>query len=254
MKLRGFIGNLAILAAAMFPAFSALASPERIDAKLSRDCGHSDDCTLAFDGEISAGDAQRVEQAVIASPHSVEMMYFNSPGGDVFEALKIADVLNKYFIAFATRLCDASGQKCMVQPQVLPDLSACASACALIFLTANNRYGTEVFFHRPTFSGEYMRSLSAPNAERMYNSAALRLRSELKKRGVSETMIETIMSIPSAAVRKLPPGFPSESPWLAEWLDAKCGNASATVESMFANVNCKTKALQDQQRSAQRHD
>jgi hypothetical protein len=253
MKLRSFIGNLAILAAVMFPAFSALASPERIDAKLSRDCFLV--CTLAFDGEISAGDAQHIEQAIIASPHRVEMMYFNSPGGDTFEALKIADVLNKYFIAFATRQCDASGQKCMLQSRVLPNLSACASACALIFLTANNRYGTEVFFHRPTFSGEYMRSLSAPNAERMYNSAALRLRSELKKRGVSESFIESIMNIPSAAVQKLPPGFPSESPWLAEWLDAKCGNTSATeIDRIFENVNCKTKALQDQQRLAQRHD
>ena len=153
MKLRSLFGSLAILTVVMFSAFSALASPERIDAKLSRDCFSV--CTLAFDGEISAGDAQRIEQAVIASPHTVEMMYFNSPGGDTFEALKIADVLNKYFIAFATRQCDASG-KCM---HILPNLSACASACALIFLTANTRYGTEVFLHRPTFSVEYMRSL-----------------------------------------------------------------------------------------------
>lgn len=253
MKLRSLFGNLAILAAVIFPAFSALASPERIDTKLSRDCFSF--CTLAFDGEISAGDAQRIEQAVIASPHTVEMMFFNSPGGDTFEAFKIADVLNKYFIAFATGQCDASGQQCML----LSRGQKCASACALIFLTANNRYGTEVFFHRPTFSVEYMKSLSAPDAERMYNSAALRLRSELKKRGVSEAIIETIMSIPSAAIRKWPPGFfPSELPWLAEWLDARCGNTSATVNYdrmfEFENINCKTKALQDQQRLAQRHD
>ncbi len=254
MKLRSVIGNLAILAAVMFPAFSALASsPERIDAKLSRDCFSV--CTLAFDGEISAGDAQRIEQAIIASPHTVEMMNFNSPGGDTFEALKIADVLNKYFIAFATRQCDESGQKCLQPSRVLPNLSACASACALIFLTANNRYGTEVFFHRPTFSGEYMKSLSASDAEKIYNSATLRLRSELKQRGVSESFIETIMSIPSAVVRKLPPGFPSESPWLAEWLDAKCGNTPTIEDGRFAeNLNCKTKALQDQQRLAQRRD
>jgi hypothetical protein len=252
--MRGAIGSLAILAAVMFPAFSALPSPARIDAKLSRDCGHNDHfsfCALAFDGEISAGDAQRIEQAVIASPHSVEMMYFNSPGGDAFEGLKIADVLNKYFIAFATGTCDASGQQCIATSEnILPNRSSCASACALIFLTANERYGTEVFFHRPTFSVEYMRSLSAPNAETMYNSAALRLRSELKKRGVSESFIETIMSIPSATVQKLTSGFPSDSPWLAEWLDAKCGSTSAT----FENVNCKTTAILDQQRLVQRHD
>ena len=86
--------------------------------------------------------------------------------GDPFEALKIADVLNKYFVGFATGFCGPNAQ-CDLD---LPHVAVCASACALIYLAANTRYGDEVFLHRPSFPAIAFGSLPAAKAESLYNA------------------------------------------------------------------------------------
>lgn len=201
-------------------------------------------CSITFVGEISPGDASRVEQAISGSPHNVEIATFNSLGGDPFEALKIADVLNKYFVGFATGVCGSNAQ-C--------ESAVCASACALIYLAANTRFGDQVFLHRPSFPAIAFGSLPAAKAESLYNAAVLRLRGELAKRAVPQDDIELMMSIPSASVEKIRRDYPADSPWMAEWLSAKCGSIQKPYIDPKILI-CMTDAERAEQRRAQGHN
>lgn len=238
---------VALLTCSLSAAFA-----QRAEDKLRNSCAQTY-CLLLFDGEITGGDARTIEQAIMASPHVVEMIEFASPGGDPFEALKIADVLNRYFVAFSATTCFQDRQCRFVGTSFSGGI--CASACALLYLASNERYGSEVYFHRPTFPADYFRSLSGQDAEAEYNTAASRLRDALRTHGVSESQVESIMSIPSATVVKLAGSYPSESAWLEEWLDAKCGNSIATLDpdpnriigSIVKNANCRTDATHNEQ-------
>lgn len=210
---------------------------------------------LTFSGEIQEGDAGCVQRSILASAHVVSMIAFNSAGGDPFEALKIADVLNKYFVAFATGECDVIGDHPTCMAMFSGD--SCASACSLIFLTANDRSGTEVFLHRPTFTAAVFSQMSAAKAEVTYNGATERLLKGLRQRGVPESEIELIMSIPSSGVQQIAQHYPENSAWMAEWLSAQCptpGHADPNgdpLAAIFQNTSCTTDALTKAQKHAQ---
>ncbi len=77
---------------------------------------------LLATGEIVEGDAERFEAAIKElplSPHGVPVVLLDSPGGAVFEALKISEFLDD-------------------QPahMVIPDGASCASACASVLFIA----------------------------------------------------------------------------------------------------------------------
>ena len=238
-------------------ALSALAlvcavAPSGANEKIDRTCDRVG-CVLAFDGEIVQMDAALIQRAILESPHAVGMITFNSPGGDPFEALKISDVLNSYFVAFATGECPGDNHPC----QAITAGDTCASACALIYMTANDRSGTEVFVHRPTFSVAAFKKMSAARAEAAYNRTTGRLLKELRNRGILENDIEMLMSIPSADVQKLSPSYPGHSTWMAEWLAAKCGNGKPVTDfnqlwgQVLAQTDCETSSLHAEQLRAQ---
>jgi hypothetical protein len=217
--------SVAALVAVVFVVFPLSGRDAFAGEKIERSCGPNGVlvggfyCEIKFSGEITRGDAGRLEQAISTSPHDVPIAKFDSPGGDPFEALKIADVLNKYFVSFATGRCNSDAECATPQDNV----AVCASACALIYLAANERFGNEVFLHRPSFPASFFAALSAAEAKRAYNTAWLRLRDEMAKRAIPQDDIELIMSIPSASIERIRTGYPAESPWMAEWLAAKCG-------------------------------
>lgn len=201
-------------------------------------------CVVVFQGPIAVGDAARVADVIRLSPSVVEMAEFDSPGGDPFEALKITAVLNESFVAFSTGSCGADAA-CL-------GTARCSSACALIFLTSNTRYGTEVFLHRPAFPPEMFRSLSGPAAEAAYNVAVDRLNAELRKWRLSDAQIQMIMGIPSDEIKKVAPGSRAESPWLEEWLASKCGPDRLTGRPSVAAILCRGDAVMVEQQRVQR--
>jgi len=247
--------TIAALIAVVTAALPLSGSIAVASGQIDRSCGPNGAlvggfwCSIKFVGEISPGDATRVEQAILGSPHDVGIATFNSLGGDPFEALKIADVLNKYFVGFATGFCDPNAQ-C---ESALPHVAVCASACALIYLAANTRFGDEVFLHRPSFPAIAFGSLPAAAAERLYNAAIGRLRGELAKRAVPQDDIELMMSIPSASVEKIRRGYPADSPWMAEWLSAKCGSIQKPDIDPKILI-CETDAALAEQHRAQGHN
>lgn len=250
--------NLFAVAAIGCAMFVAETAPLFAEASINRECTDGDgaECTLTFDGEILEGDAARIRMAILESPHVVEMIAFNSPGGDPFEALKIADVLNRYVVEFATGDCLGGDHPCLAMTAG----DSCASACSLIYLIANDRFGTEIFLHRPTFSASVFRRMTASQAEAAYNKKTQQLLAGLRARGVPESEIELIMGIPSSGVEKLSQDYPQKSPWMAEWLTARCGSLYRAPDPNSANaldflnideVNCEVKAITTEQKHAQ---
>jgi hypothetical protein len=216
-------------------------------------------CTLEFEGAIGPGDAVRLTRAVHSAPEVVQIIEFNSPGGDAFEALAMADLLNEDFIVAATAWCGPDG--CIGIPGGgFRGASSCASACALVFLAANNRFGTEVYLHRPTFPSATFAELSGSQAHHAYDAAVDRLLAALRDRRVPDAELQLMMNMASDGLLKLESGYPTNSPWLAEWLIAKCGphapggttNSASVVNEIVAHVNCETDAIEREQRRAQR--
>jgi hypothetical protein len=213
-----------------------------------------DYCTLEFGGEIVRGDAALLTSAVRSAPHVVQMVEFNSPGGDPFEAMAMADIINIDFIAVSTATCDR-GQCDGLPLSRFGGGSSCASACSLIFLAANTRYGTEVYLHRPTFPPGMFAALSGPNAENAYNQAVDRLLAGLRKRRVPDDIIQQIMGMPSEGLVKLQAWYPSNSVWMTEWLTAKCGpglqGGVVDPDVLATRAMCQADVIAHEQRRAQ---
>ena len=175
-------------------------------------------CEILFSGEIRKGDAEKIVRAIKSSPHVVINIEFDSPGGDAFEGLRIADVLNANFIQMTAPIYAYNGSCVPSQCGRI-----CASACALAFLASDQRVGNRVYIHRPTFDQEMFSGLSAGQANAQYNIAVKSLREELLNRKIPSYIIERMMEIPSDQVEVLPSNYPAYSAWLDEWLAAKCG-------------------------------
>lgn len=225
-------------------AVALLASvPQASGGTIAQSC-YDKACEINFSGEIQSGDNQRIAHFVQTARLHVDSLEISSPGGDPFEALRISAVLNKYFI------------------EIFPD-KECASACALLFLTTDMRFKwADVYLHRPTFPSEMFNKMTAPQAKAAYQAAVSELLSELRQRGVQNDQIELMMSIPSDDVRPLDKYYPERSPWMEEWLAARCGSFAsverdAPLESKkwlpaeSARIRCEFNTIEAAQRDAQ---
>jgi hypothetical protein len=188
-------------------------------------------CVVTLRGEIVPGDAALVADSIRESPDHVEVAALDSLGGDPFEALKISDVLNRYFVVASTGSC-SPGETCPASAS-----GRCASACALLFIATNSRLGSEVYFHRPTFPAGYFSTLSGSEAEQAYNSSVTRLIAGLRQHRVPDPDIQRMMSISSETVEKLEAGYPIYSPWMAEWLLARCGAEVDPTSRLFCETD-----------------
>lgn len=121
--------HIRTLACALAVALVVFAPPAWSAKKITRTC-YAEGCKIEFDGTIDAGDARIIEREIRRSLF-VAYLEINSPGGNPFEALLIADVLNKYFISVVTSACYDGVCLKVIEGK------RCVSACALLFLAAN---------------------------------------------------------------------------------------------------------------------
>jgi hypothetical protein len=236
-----------------------LAAPSQAwGATFKLDCTATSSCSIAFDGEIGRGDAKTVARLIESSRHPVQMMTANSEGGDAFEALRLSTVLNRYFVLFMAGFRNGNGER------VKGTGGDCASACALVWITANQRAGTEVFVHRPTFAAAVFDRMSGRGAETAYDEEVARLAAELRRRGVPNSEVDLIMNIPSDNLQKIDSSYPTTSPWMDEWLRAKCGSEQNALIQGLGAANgrifdplvpverCRADAIQQAQRTYQK--
>ena len=183
---------------------------------------------ITMTGEITHGDAERIAAIFLVVkqnkmgfyPYSI---YLNSPGGDVAEAIRIADLVKALGLTVAT----------------IPDgRGACASSCFLIYVAALERRATgfdtlktqglkgrfgPLGIHRPHFR---MPADGRSGAEQQ-EQAMIDMRAYLIKSGVGHALIDKMMAHASNDIYWLNAeevrSLGSFSPGVEEQLIANCG-------------------------------
>jgi len=100
------------------------------------------------------------------------MVHLDSNGGDGLEAMKIGRLIRKLHLSTSAPL--TWGDDTLVCPNYIekkknaPDACVCYSSCFLIWAGGVSRHGNSISVHRPYFSKEYFKGLSAEEAKKKY--------------------------------------------------------------------------------------
>ena len=170
--------------------------------------------TLRMYGQIEPGDASKL-QALIANTTGSYLrsigFLVDSPGGDVGEAIAIANLIQQ------------SGETVWVDAG-----AKCASACFLIYVSAPLRAGPgDVIIHRPYFDMTKITGRSEAVASEAYQKSLISTRVFLQSRAVPDDIIDKMMQKPSndgyflTYLDKIRIGF--MSPSVTEVAIQKCG-------------------------------
>lgn len=181
-----------------------------VDAK---DCEKSE-FVLCLGGEIHRGDAERFERFLVSNRsqfvRSAHIAFLYSPGGDLVEALRIANLLRESLFTTNVR-------------------SSCASACFFVFVAGARRFAGDgtIGVHRPFFDRSYFANLDPSEARRTYQVMLDDVRKELARSDVPDDIVNRMFSTPSSDVLLLSTDdllrIPYRAPWYEELLIARCG-------------------------------
>lgn len=176
---------------------------------------------LFLEGRISDGDAERVKQFIERQGYWPSTFFLiNMPGGEVDEALEIANLIDSSLSSV-----DVSGY--------------CASACVYLVMGANRRSLFELFepvvfkIHRPYFHSGNFSQLDRSAAEREYARLEGRVREFLRSRLMPESLIDEMFSVPSTQAKSISGEamldmIGDHHRPFGEWLIAKCEHLSLT--------------------------
>jgi hypothetical protein len=192
---------------------------------VTRDNGRND--TLYMSGEIHSGDYERfiefMSKDMLKYADSPKLMVLASNGGDLVEALKIAELLKQMF--FNVYVLDAK----------------CASACFFLYLSGTYRYARPglLGIHRAYFDPRYFAGLSASEAQKRQAALTQATRNVLDESGVPQYLIEKMNQTSSAQVYWLDDEdldrIGSRPAWYEELMIAKCG-FNKRLEETFMNT------------------
>lgn len=204
---------------------------------------------LTLEGEIIPGDAERLLarlREAEAEQRVTTAIRLRSPGGDVLEALKISEILNKKLIS-----ADAPDEVVTLETygtgpskDIFDDCSTdnlsdtrnciCNSSCAIIWLTSAFRLGGYAGVHRPRFPESYFAGLSAEKAQEKYTELTKAVTSFLVENEVPPEIITKMMAIPSGRIHILTEEERvlggEGKPYILELLHAKCSAYHAEHE------------------------
>lgn len=185
---------------------------------------------ILMEGEIVAGDFARLE--ALSKGRVVDILKIRSPGGDVIEAIKIADFLNDKFITanIPLTLFITDTPKCSNEGLQSQSNCVCYSACSVIWMTAPMRMGDYVGVHRPRFDNKYFANLNSDEAQVKYSDLLAGVASYLRQHDVTESIIAKMLAVSSGdnyilqedEVRSIG----NMRPFLNEMLLARCADRS----------------------------
>lgn len=168
--------------------------------------------TMAVFGEIEPGDYQKFISTYRSWEVPPRVFSFDSLGGDVLEAIAIAN---------------------FVRLSRIPVLvtGTCYSSCAFIFLAATNRDATgRIGLHRPYLERSHYSQLNSLDAEREFRLVEQLTKAFLEDMGVEASLIEIIRTTPSDKIRtysgrgEVTAALGEHSYFLNEWQISKCGS------------------------------
>jgi hypothetical protein len=183
---------------------------ERIDGSFYRRVGNSRCVELLISGQIVPGDAEKLIR-IISNPNMIRILYLNSPGGDVNEAMKIGDLVRSLFmVTQAPQWLDFDqSMNILARPNLRISYSRreenlcrgdnciCASACVLIWAAGVERRGDVLGLHRPSFNEQAFGPISAAQAQQLYQRAVRDITSYLQRMELPALAIQTFLDTDS---------------------------------------------------------
>lgn len=188
-----------------------------------------------LEGEIRPGDYDRFVTQIQNGGLGTEL-WLNSPGGDVFEAMKIGRLVRD--LRMDTHAPDRAGSKtfCLTHPKGADlDKCNCASACFLIFVAGVNREGNLLGIHRVFPSHDRLRYMTPDDAAVVSEKATNVVSAYLAEMSVPTHFIERLMVIPSnkiewVSAEDIDRYFYGYIPQYSEWVAAKCKSNLPLIE------------------------
>jgi hypothetical protein len=175
-----------------------------------------------FEGRIEPGDADKITR--ILNDYIVRKFTIWSPGGDVREAINIANILRSAGITVSTASRNEMLRKhCITDPQhplcvsALTEINCgserhrprnsanciCASACAIVWLTAFAQDGISevtmplIGVHQPKLAEQHFSQLPFDRARVSYDSMMAIMREYLQANGVAEVVVHRFLNTPN---------------------------------------------------------
>ncbi len=187
----------------------------------------SQGCTIKLTGKIETGDSDRLRTVIrqrLKPSWRYQHLFLDSPGGDVYEAFRLAEVVREALLDTTTfRPMGAQHEH-----------ASCVSACFLVWVAGANRisqnwpeYGRYgLGLHRPYFDPATYKN-SATEVSELQQKAMLLIQEYLRKELVPETLIEKMFRRSSKEVYWIDDiedsAIDVRAPWFEEMMIAQCG-------------------------------
>lgn len=197
-------------------------------------------CTIKLSGTIEAGDADRL-LAQLRRPLPDGWQYLtlllSSPGGDVQEAFRLAQLVKQAMLRTTTSRMPDSPGGIGVDPG--PHyLNTCVSACFLVWVSGTERFGPSfrqtrratpagLGLHRPVFTPAALAGKSPNEMAAMHQEMTTRVRDFLRREQVPEIYIQKMLEHSSREVYWLADeddkfALDGRAAWFEELMIARC--------------------------------
>ena len=152
--------------------------------------------TLLVEGEIEKGDGARLRQMIdktsVVFSEKFELkarvgkIHFNSPGGDLYEAMKVGQLIRQE----------------MITTQVTRD-SLCYSACVIAYLGGVLRIPVGPIGIHSFYSNEFIGASNFAEASKRYNEILSQLESYLRELRIPVSFLDEMKKVPHYNLKKL---------------------------------------------------
>jgi len=193
-------------------------------------------CALVLEGPIVAADAVTIDTMLAghnaADNSFARWLVLNSPGGDVSEAGRIADVVRNRLLWTTNLNMVRYDTRSQAEEEAFGHV--CASACFLVLmaggkrvLVSNPQSNARIGLHRPPDGRAGHANANAAQAGRRQPDAEQSLRAFARREQVPERLVEEMMARSSSEVywltRQDAASLSGYSTWFEEFATAACG-------------------------------
>jgi hypothetical protein len=195
-------------------------------------------------GTITRGDYEKVRALYRASHPLLSVFALASEGGSVAEAMQIGNLFRNYLISAnaPNRINDEPGflTGTVDKPVCVGPECVCASACALIWFGAVDRFGV-IGLHRPRIDDPDFKGMPPADAAKLYRQVLDQMERYLAGMEAPRPLIDAMLETASSSIRwiKYDRDGLSRPPSYAEWADASCGSVSDTEFSRGADLSIR---------------
>ena len=173
-------------------------------------------------GEIVSGDCTKLLSKVKEERAVYDGIYIDSSGGNVREAMCIANFIRENLVETGT--------------------TKCASSCLIIWgagVSRDTSEDSEFGFHRPSFTSQEFASLAPNHAQQKYNQMLEEYKALLLKLDFTTAAIDKMIATKSSDIDivigdAIFQYIPEHSPGYQEWEIFKCGETTKKERSDYA--------------------